>query len=265
MYPLVLNNLMSNGRESNTMETQLETKPPQAQEPQGRAVAPAAGNPVSGASAGQVEAVSEQEATIAKSLGGTITRVKAKVCLSGALPNASTAHDYSADLLQGLDVKDFVSQMNENIQAANDGCMDGLVGMLTAQAGALNAMFNHFARRASTATQMPHLDAYTRLAMKAQSQCRSTVEAIAEIKFPKRATFIKQANIARRQQVNNAHQQQVNNGAGAESGPREKNITPSNKLLEAQHGERLDGGAPGAAGGKDSHLEAVGAVNGAKD
>lgn len=75
--------------------------------------------------------------------------------------------------------------------------------MLTAQAEALNAVFNNFAKRAIHSTVMPRLDIYTRLAMEMQAQCRTTVEAIAEIKYPKSATFIKQANIA---------QQQVNNG-----------------------------------------------------
>jgi len=251
------------------METELATKSIRAIDNKGEGQIPAAMAKAPGPQLAQAAPMASREATaeevIAEKFGCTVPQFKAKVSLSGALPNAATARDYTSDLLGGLDVKDFVQQMNDNIKAANDGNMDDLVGMLTAQAGALNAMFNHFARHANKATQLPHLDVYTRMAMKAQSQCRTTIEAIAEIKFPKRATFIKQANIARSQQVNNARQQQVNNGAGAESSPREKNVTPSNKLLEEQHGERLDGGAPGAAGGKDTHLEAVGAVNGAKD
>lgn len=248
------------------METELETKPTQEQQSQDRAAALPAEAQVPGQPAGKVATVSgleePAEEVIAKNAGCTVARFKAKVSLSGALPNASTARHYTSDLLGGLDVKDFVGQMQENIQSANDGNMDDLVGMLTAQAGALNAMFNHFARRAKDATQLPQLDAYVRMGMKAQSQCRTTIEAIAEIKFPKRATFIKQANIARNQQVNNAHQQQVNNGGTAPTAAaREKNITSTNELLEAQHGERLDFGAAGTAGRKDSHLEAVGAVH----
>jgi hypothetical protein len=53
-----------------------------------------------------------------------------------------------------------------------------------------------------------HLDAserFMRLALKAQSQCRSTIESLAEIKNPSSVAFVKQANIAKgHQQVNNA-------------------------------------------------------------
>lgn len=40
-------------------------------------------------------------------------------------------------------------------------------------------------------------------------------------------------------------------------------LSQQNKLLEAQHGERLDTGKRGCDSGSDSVLEAVGAVNGA--
>jgi hypothetical protein len=88
--------------------------------------------------------------------------------------------------------------------------------------------------------------------MKAQAQCRSTVEAIAEIKFPKSATFIKQANIAQQQQVNNGQEKTPTRA-------REKDITPTNELLTESTYAALDTGRAGAAIGLDSQLEAVGA------
>ena len=95
-----------------------------------------------------------------------------------------------------------------------------------------------------------------RLAFKAQSQCRSTWEAIAEIKNPRQVSFARQANIAH-------GPQQVNNGpiAADPSRPRENEITP-NKLLEEQDGERLDTGATSAAGSANQELEALGAIHG---
>jgi hypothetical protein len=147
--------------------------------------------------------------------------------------------------------------MQADIKAVNGGNLDRLEGMLAAQAVALNAMFNNFSKRAIHADVMPRLETYFRLALKAQAQCRATVEAIAEIKFPKSATFIRQANIAQ--------QQQVNNGAHSETSRRthahEKNITPSNELLEASHGERLDTGTTSQAGRGNQALEAVGTRN----
>lgn len=39
-------------------------------------------------------------------------------------------------------------------------------------------------------------DTYLRLALKAQAQCRATLQTLAEIKNPRPVAFVKQANIA---------------------------------------------------------------------
>ena len=76
---------------------------------------------------------------------------------------------------------------------------------LTAQAATLDAIFNEMARRAAL-NMGEYLDAterYMRLALKAQGQCRATLETLAAIKNPP-VIFAKQANIAHGpQQVNN--------------------------------------------------------------
>jgi hypothetical protein len=127
-------------------------------------------------------------------------------------------------------LQDCVMVVKDDIESVNGGNLDKLEGMLTAQATALNAMFNNFANRAIQADVMPKLDTYFRLALKAQSQCRSTVEAIAEIKYPKSSTFIKQANIAQQQQVNNGAAKLI-----AETHAHERNIIPLNELLTKTH------------------------------
>ena len=171
--------------------------------------------------------------------------------------NTSTALDFSKDILPGLCLQDCTAVMKEDAQAVSDGNLGKLEAMLTGQAVALNAMFNNFAKRAIHADVMPKLDTYFRLALKAQAQCRSTVEAIAEIKYPKSATFIKQANIAGQQQVNNS-------ADGPDRGTprtREKNITPTNELLtEAKHAN-LDTRGKKAASRGNPQVEAVGAIN----
>ena len=133
----------------------------------------------------------------------TRDRAIAEAALSPEMANASTTADYSQGIFSDICLQDCIEVMQDDIKAVNGGNLDKLEGMLTAQAEALNAIFNNFAKRAIHSTVMPQLDIYTRLAMKAQAQCRTTVEAIAEIKYPKSATFIKQANIAQQQQVNN--------------------------------------------------------------
>jgi hypothetical protein len=88
---------------------------------------------------------------------------------------------------------------------------------------------------------------YLRLALKAQGQCRATLETLAMIKNPHPVAFVRQANIAH-------GPQQVNNGLAEPGEPSRAGKTKNqqNKLLEVQSGERLDTEAKCATGG--AHL-----------
>jgi hypothetical protein len=123
--------------------------------------------------------------------------------------------------------------------------------LLMTQAHSLDSIFNELARRAAL-NMGEYLNAtehYLRLALKAQSQCRATLETLAAIKNPP-MIYAKQANIAN-------GPQQVNNGTSpARAG--EKNAIEPNELLEQQHEQRLDTGAQGAAIGADSSMATVG-------
>ncbi|MBT2323137.1 hypothetical protein J7E62_12355 [Variovorax paradoxus] len=67
----------------------------------------------------------------------------------------------------------------------------------------MNALYTELARRASLNMGEYLAATYLRLAMKAQSQCRSTIEALAEMKNPP-VVFARQANISNGpQQVSN--------------------------------------------------------------
>lgn len=96
---------------------------------------------------------------------------------------------------------------------------------------------------------MDATDTYMRLALRAQNQCRTTLETLATIKNPP-VVFAKQANIA------HGHQQ-VNNELPRTPTPADH----PNKLLEHEHGEWLDTGATSAAVLGDQTMEAVGALN----
>lgn len=75
--------------------------------------------------------------------------------------------------------------------------------MLAVQARTLDLIYNDFAARAGNCTNLDSTEQCLRLAMKAQSQCRTTVESLAVIQQGP-AIFAKQANIAHgNQQVNN--------------------------------------------------------------
>lgn len=160
------------------------------------------------------------------------------------------------------DLGSLVTALNEATGQVVAGNLTPVEAMLFNQAHTLQAVFMNLARRAA-ANMGEHLGAtesYMRLALKAQSQCRATLETLAAIKNPP-VVFARQANI------NNGGQQQVNNGAqgtGAGSpapAPASNSATEPNKLLEASHGERLDFGAQTAAGRTHQDLEPVEALN----
>ena len=168
---------------------------------------------------------------------------------------------------RSLDVMEAAEKLKEYTRAANDGDLSQAEVMLINQAHALEAMFVNLAERARISDHLPMMG----LALKAQAQCRATLQTLAEVKFPNSATFIRQANIAHQQQVNNGtappHDPRVH-PRGAEppssnelgeprAGARETEKL-HNELLEEKPHERLDTGAPGAAGGADTHLAAVG-------
>jgi hypothetical protein len=125
-----------------------------------------------------------------------------------------------------------VDELRKQCDQVTGNNMDRAEDILTTQAHTLDAIFNELARRAAL-NMSDHINAtdrYLRLALKAQSQCRATLETLATIKNPP-VIYAKQANISN-------GPQQVNNGTSAHV--REENVNQSNELLELQHGQRLD-------------------------
>lgn len=91
------------------------------------------------------------------------------------------------------------------------GDMKTVEAMLYGQAATLQAVFTALTRRAARADQIPQFQAAMSMALKAQAQCRATLETLAEIKNPRPVAFVKQANIAN-------GPQQVNNGGTVSQG-----------------------------------------------
>lgn len=140
------------------------------------------------------------------------------------------------------------------------GDMKRAEAMLYGQAHALQAIFMNLARRAASQEYLKQWEAYLRMAMKAQNQCRMTLETLALLKNPP-------VVIARQANINNGGQQQVNNGTAAVSAAVSAHahagnqITEQSKLLEVSDGQRLDTRATSATGGTDQHMAPVAAVN----
>lgn len=91
-------------------------------------------------------------------------------------------------------------------RALRQGDLTDAERMLMAQASTLDVVFNQLARRAAMSADhaLSVCDAYLRLALKAQNQCRATLETLSLVKNPRSVSFVRQANIANGpQQVNN--------------------------------------------------------------
>lgn len=183
----------------------------------------------------------------------------AQTALRANVRAAITALSYSKPQFGNLELTALAEELSTQTSAVHGGNMRGVEEMLFAHAQTLQTLFHELARRAglNMGEYLGAAETYMRLGLKAQAQCRATLETLAAIKNPAPVTFVRQANVAH-------GPQQVNNGAQpAEASRARESENPPNKLLEQQHGERLDGGASQATIGADSSVETVGKINGA--
>jgi hypothetical protein len=114
----------------------------------------------------------------------TQDRQFAEISLSPSALNTLTAITYAKGVMGEISVTDAVAVLKESINKVNSNDIKALEGTLTAQASALDAIFNELARRAALnmGTHMQATESYMRLALKAQAQCARTIEVIAAIK-----------------------------------------------------------------------------------
>jgi hypothetical protein len=166
------------------------------------------------------------------------------------------------------DIGALAESLSEDMEGLWAGDMKRAEAMLYGQAHALQTIFMNYARRAQSQEYQKNLESFLRMALKAQNQCRMTLETLATLKNPP-VVFAKQANI------HHGGQQQVNNGAGpgqsvnpaparafSGAGAHAANSKPDQpELLEASDGQRLDTRATSKAGRTDPQLAPVGKVH----
>ena len=157
---------------------------------------------------------------------------------------------YQANLLgDDVNLMAMIEALRQSTSQSKAGDLSHLEAMLIGQATALQTIFTSLARRAHHQTLQAHFEAFLGLALKAQAQSRATISALVDLKFPRQATFVKQANIAN-------GPQQVNNATHA------KEIQPrQNELLEDASHERLDTGTPTTAARSHPTVETVESVH----
>ena len=189
---------------------------------------------------------------------------RGQLALSSELQAAAVMQGFQKNVMGGdVDLEALVKGIIETTNQVKDDDLHRLESMLVSQATSLQSIFTDLARKAQAQTYLKHFETYLGLALKAQAQSRATITALGELKNPRQATFVKQANIAH-------GPQQVNNGvmpseAVASRGKNQK--TEQNKLLEDGDGKFSIGVVPGKAATSESGdkgMEALEPIHGSK-
>lgn len=186
---------------------------------------------------------------IAGEPGKSTERVFADAAIAGTLGNAMTVRTYAHGTFGELHGTECLDALRASVKAVQGGDLAGAEAMLAAQAAALNAIFGEMARR-SALNMGEYLDAaerYMRLALKAQGQCRATLETLAAIKNPP-IVYARQANIAHGpQQVNNAPAIGEGEAKSLEAPTLETARSPTQRIFPPGTGINAAGRAAGAA------------------
>lgn len=108
-----------------------------------------------------------------------------------------------------LDLGALTDSIAESVEQVWSGDLSRCEAMLMGQAQALQSIFMNLSRRSIKQEYLKNCETFLRLALKAQSQCRATLETLAAIKNPP-VIYAKQANVT-------SGPQQINNGVLAPS------------------------------------------------
>ncbi|QMV74461.1 hypothetical protein HS961_17375 [Comamonas piscis] len=159
------------------------------------------------------------------------------------------------ELMAQLDTPSLIDALREQSQAIHQGDLKVAEAMLMNQATALQSLFVKLTETGLQASLLRQQETALRLALKAQSQCRATLETLTNIKNPP-VVYAKQANVT-------TGPQQINNGLPAAPTGTQENKFQKNKLKEFPHEQEqwLDAGTPSATGGTHSGAEALAPIH----
>ena len=155
---------------------------------------------------------------------------------------------------EAYSVKYLARELESQNKLLEQGSMERASDILLSQAHSLNALSSYMIRKGHSSEYIDHLKTYFNIALKAQNQCRMTLETLAEIKNPK--PYI---------QNNKAQYQQVNNG-NLPSHAQEKSKRTNELLTDGSNDyETMDTRRAPKAGGTDKEMEALGEKYRSKD
>lgn len=148
-----------------------------------------------------------------------------------------TLGDWGKGKVNSLALSENIDMLVELVKL---GDLSGIEAMLVSQAVALQTVFANLSQKAAAAKDQRRHDALLMLALKAQSNCRSTLAALVDIKFPRQAIFSRQTNVANGpQQVNYGVQPAPGAVAGTLAAPADQLALPP-----AQNGKPLPQALP---------------------
>jgi len=194
--------------------------------------------------------------------GKTPDEATADLIAGGIATNGWAALTYSKGV-SGLGITELVGAIRAAAQQVQAGDLSGPEGLLVAQATTLNAIFTDMVCRSSKVDRVDRMELYLRLGLKAQGQCRATLEALTVLKNP--PVFARQANIT-------SGPQQVNNSVLVETAApmvlarAADTNSRQTKLLEEQHEapSRLDTRTSRRAGRGYQEVAPVGPLDGSE-
>ncbi|KTC83774.1 hypothetical protein [Legionella brunensis] len=172
--------------------------------------------------------------------------------------NTFTSSAIAINQLNGddLDEVTIMREMADSARLVKTNNLGEIEGMLMTQAKTLEYFFYKNLRELRNLRMINQIQAIADLALSAQNQSRKTLIALAELKHPRRTTFIKQQNNAVNQQVNNEIP------AFLATKKEEKEIKSTNELLEMKkHEQWMDTTTQGTPIKIDSSMETMESVN----
>lgn len=189
---------------------------------------------------------SKKQITIYQQPDETAEQAEVKALTNPATQAAMTIHAWQSS----LDLDCIAEELKAQTKTVKEGDLQRAEAILLAQAHTLDKLFNRLAVKAHNCEYLNQFETNFKLALKAQNQCRMTLETLSTIKNPP-VVYAKQANIS-------SGPQQINNGIPSPSvydTHAGKNQNQPNELLEVQHGSQtLDQGTTHATSRQDQAM-----------
>lgn len=168
---------------------------------------------------------------------------------SGAVAAAHSMTSVNGEKANTIDAAAAIEQIAARVQ---DGDLTDLEAILVGQAVSLNVMAMDLITRARKAGTADAINTLAAAGMRAVAHSRAAIDSIGNLKNPRTATFIKQANVAHgAQQINNT------DGAQPSRTPAHETSAPSKLFLESNASPILEPRAARRAGRGNQTLEAV--------